>query len=269
LKVDTSKCVGCGNCVPVCTMGVISVRDKKSYINQDECVECGACERFLINKKEPPALVRIARCILGALKLGYQAPLDACPTGALYQPDIEWPRSVRRSFSDPTVPHESTGIRGRGTDEIKTNDVTGRLESGEVGLVVEYGRPGIGARFKDLEKMSKALAVQNVEFEIDNPVTQLMSDKSTGEIVPDVLDEKVMSAIIELRTSIENVPAVLQEITRVAEDCPTVCSFGIATRCTENGDVAYEQLVKELGFTMSLNGKTNLGLGKRSEEAAQ
>ena len=56
------------------------------------------------------------------------------------------PRSIRAAFSDPTVVHAGTGVGGRGTEEIKTNGVTGRLQEGEVGIVVEIGRPGTANR---------------------------------------------------------------------------------------------------------------------------
>jgi hypothetical protein len=39
------------------------------------------------------------------------------------------------------VPHESTGIEGRGTEEVKTNDVTGRVNIGEVGFTIESEGP--------------------------------------------------------------------------------------------------------------------------------
>ena len=44
MEIDKKKCVGCGNCHAVCTMGVIYLdEDGKSVINQDECVECHTC----------------------------------------------------------------------------------------------------------------------------------------------------------------------------------------------------------------------------------
>jgi hypothetical protein len=50
-----------------------------------------------------------------------------------------------------------TGVGGRGTEEIKTNDVTGRIGEGEAGIVVELGRPGVGARIRDVERVAMAL----------------------------------------------------------------------------------------------------------------
>ena len=56
---------------------------------------------------------------------------------------------------------------GRGTDEIKMNDVTGRLRRGDAGLLVEMGRPGVGAYFRDIEKVAMAKCC---EWGVFNPV---------------------------------------------------------------------------------------------------
>jgi ferredoxin len=60
MEIDKEKCVGCGNCHAVCTMGVIYLdEDGKSAVNQDECVECNTCYRVLRNEGYPPWFVRI------------------------------------------------------------------------------------------------------------------------------------------------------------------------------------------------------------------
>ena len=74
---------------------------------------------------------------------------------------------------------------------MKTNEVTGRFKSGEVGIAIELGRPGTGARFRDVEKVTQAVAKLGVELEPQNPLTFLITDSTTGRIDEDVLDEKV------------------------------------------------------------------------------
>lgn len=270
MKIDLDKCVGCGNCVPVCSMGVISVVDGRGRVNEEECVECNTCYRTLRNEGYNPTLVRAVRWLLKQAHLAYDPDPDVCPTGALTPPKLEWPRSLRAEFSDPTIKHTTTGVMGRGTEEIKSNDVTGRLRHGDVGLVVELGRPGIGARFRDLEKVAVRLAAAGVQFEAKNPVTFLMSDRSKGTLRPDVLDEKVASAIIECRTSIANLPRALAALQLAAGEIETVISAGVAARCGPDGSVPYEDAVREAGLTLSLNAKTNLGLGRPAfDEAGQ
>jgi hypothetical protein len=190
------------------------------------------------------------------------AEVDVCPTGAMTPPELEWPRSIRAAFSDNTVVHEGTGVGGRGTEEIKTNDVTGRLREGEAGIVIELGRPGTSAHFRDVEKVAMSLAPLKPLFEPNNPVTQLMQDPSTGKIKEEVLDEKVLSAIIEIKTSLEKIPDYLQTLQAVQKETDTVFCVGVASKCLPDGSIPHEKWVTAAGYTLSLNGKTNLGLGR-------
>ena len=105
---------------------------------------------------------------------------DVCPTAAIEPQELAWPRIVRRAFSDPLVPHESTGIHGRGTEEVKTNDVTERVSEGEAGFTIEFGRPTVSARFRDITIVTEALARAGVDFEKNNPVTHLMNEIVDG-----------------------------------------------------------------------------------------
>jgi len=265
MKIDEKRCVGCGNCLPYCTMGVIRIEDGVATVNEDECVECNTCYRCCESEKLNTGMVRFVRKILSRIRLRYDARMDVCPTGALAPPDLEWPRTLRRDFSDPTVTHESTGGGGRGTEEIKTNDVTGRIGPEEAGVVIDMGRPGTGVLFSDIEKMTRALADLNVHFEEKNPLTALMADTSIGTLKPAVLDEKVLSAIIELQMQRSELTSVLLTVDRVARGLNTVLSVGVSSRCTADGTIPHEALCLEAGFRPSTNGKTNLGLGKRYE----
>lgn len=266
MKIDESRCAGCGNCVSVCTMGAISLRDRISRVEEDTCVECGTCRRFLLDKGRPPPLVRAVRRGLAGLRLRYNSPPDVCPTGAIYEPDLEWPRTVRKAFSDPTSSHEATGITGRGTEEVKTNDVTGRVGPEEAGVVVELGRPGIGASFRDVEIMAQALALAGVQFEPKNPVTALMADVRTGQMNPDILDERVMSAIIEMKCRLADLPLFLRIIADTGRLLPTVCSVAVSGRCSPDGQIPYLDLIPTGEFTRHPQAKTNLGLGRPGKE---
>jgi ferredoxin len=263
MEIDKKKCVGCGNCHAICTMGVIYLdEDGKSIVNEDECVECFTCYRVLRNEGYAAWFVRTIRKILFFLRLGYLAEVDVCPTGAITPPQLEWPRSIRAVFSDPTIIHPSTGVPGRGTDEIKSNDVTGRLRKGEVGFVIEMGRPGTGAYFRDIEKVAMALAKLRPHFEKENPVTQLMVNLETGKIRNDVLNEKVLSAIIEIKAALDRIPEFLHVLEKVSKEVDTVISVGVASKCLPDGTIPHEEWVKKAGYKLSVNGKTNIGLGR-------
>ena len=99
---------------------------------------------------------------------------------------------------------------------MKTNDVSHRVDVGEVGYVIEFGRPGVGVRFHHIQTMTTALAELGVTFEPKNPITHLMTDKTAGALKEDLLNEKILSAIVEIKTKIEQVPAVLDTVTEVA-----------------------------------------------------
>src|SRR3954452_5321041 len=121
-------------------------------------------------------MVRTMRKVLQFMRLRLAREPDVCPTAAFEPEPLVWPRVVRRAFSDLRVPHESTGVEGRGTEEVKTNDISGRVKVGEVGFTIEFGRPGVGVWFRDIQRMCQALAEAGVSFEKKNPITSLMSD---------------------------------------------------------------------------------------------
>ena len=268
MRIDSKLCVGCANCVAVCPMGAISVdpSTQRAVVDKDECVECFACHRGMSMERLNPILIRLARRTVEIFRLRFDPQPDVCPTSALTPEELEWPRTVRRAFSDVLVTHESTGILGRGTEEVKTNDVTGRLGWGQAGFVVELGRPSVGARFRDIQVVAMALAESGVEFEEMNPVTNLMTNPGRGLMNPEILDEKVLSAILEFRAPMERVSSLLEILREVAVEIDTVMSVGVASRCDERGGNPLESLLPENGFEL-LRAKTNLGLGRPEVES--
>ncbi|MEJ7605951.1 MAG: hypothetical protein WKF37_06730, partial [Bryobacteraceae bacterium] len=187
----------------------------RATINLNECVECYACYNGLSQEHLNPTVVRSMRKVFKAMRLRFDPEPDVCPTAAFEPDELQWPRVVRRAFSDPRVPHESTGIEGRGTEEVKTNDVTGRVKVGEVGFTIEFGRPGVGAWFRDIQKMCWALAKANVAFEKKNPITSLMSDVASGTLREDIMGEKVMSAIVEIKVTVERTEEIVRLVWEV------------------------------------------------------
>lgn len=263
MRIDPRKCVACANCVAICPMEAIRIDPgiRRAVIDRDACVECYACYRGMSTETLNPTLLRATRRLLGLVRLRFDPEPDVCPTSAIVPDELTWPRTVRRAFSDVQATHESTGILGRGTEEVKTNDVTGRVNVGEVGFTVELGRPGVGASFRDIQTVTAALARMGIEFEEANPITHLMTDRGSGALNPEVLDERVMSAIVEFRTSPADLAAVLTALDAVAERIDTVLAVGVYARCDADGRTEVEPMLAALGRTPT-RAKTNLGLGR-------
>jgi hypothetical protein len=245
-------------------MGAIYVDPSRNRatIERDECVECGACFRGMSQEHLNPTFVRAVRSVARLFRFRFDPEPDVCPTGAFVMEELEWPRVARQVFSDPLVEHKSTGITGRGTEEVKTNDVAHRVGIGEVGYVIEFGRPGTGVRFHEIQSMTLALAAMGVEFEPKNPITHLMIDTASGALREDLLNEKILSAIVEIKTRLDQVEHVLHTVEGVSRTIDTVVAVGISTRCDENGaDTLLAPLLGRLGYTFE-RAKTNMGLGR-------
>ncbi|HLJ17127.1 MAG TPA: 4Fe-4S binding protein [Bryobacteraceae bacterium] len=264
MKINPNKCVACGNCTYVCPMGAIYIDQTthRATINRDECVECYACFNGLSQEHLNPSFVRTIRKAFQMMRVRFDPEPDVCPTAAFEPDELQWPRVVRRAFSDPRVPHESTGVEGRGTEEVKTNDVSGRVKVGEVGFTIEFGRPGVGVWFRDVQKMCWALAKAGVAFEKKNPVTSLMSDVATGTIREDILNEKVLSCIVEIKVPVERTEEIIRLVWDIEKQIDTVVALGVGTRCDEHGeDNVVAPILERLGYKLE-RAKTNIGLGR-------
>lgn len=264
MKINSDKCVACGNCTYVCPVGAIYIDPKigRATINREQCVECYTCYNGLSQEHMNPVFVRAVRKTFAALRLRFDPEPDVCPTAAFEPDELIWPRVIRRAFSDPRVPHESTGVEGRGTEEVKTNDVTGRVKVGEVGFTIEFGRPGVGVYFREIQKMCRALGKAGVSFETKNPVTTLMTDVKTGTLREDILDERVMSAIVEIKVEVSRTEEIIRLVWAVEKHIDTVICIGVGTRCDEKGEESVvAPILERLGYKLE-RAKTNAGLGR-------
>ena len=235
MRIDSEKCGACLECIDFCPMDCIVERDGTVVIDEDECVECGVCLRA-----------------------------GVCPNDALYMQEEarQWPRSIRAEYSDPGVQHPAMNQGGRGTEEMKTNDVTGRFRRGEFGMALEFGRPGVGTRMAEIEKVLKVLVAMDVELEENNPVFLLVDDLKTGRMKPEVLREKVLSAILEFKIRDEQLEAVVKKLQPVLAELDTVVSWGVATRFAEDGTLPVRARLQALGVPARPNAKINMGMGR-------
>jgi len=246
VQIDENKCIGCGLCIPYCPVEAIVLKERKkplkikgkdrkfvSVIDFDECAECGVCLRSA-----------------------------GCPTNAIFQQELAYPRTIRSLMSDVLTIAEESQISGRGTEEMKTNEVTGRFKQGMTGVAIEVGRPITGTRIRDVEKIAMAVSALQVEFESCNPVTSMMSDVSSGKFKEDLLNEKVLSAIIEFGIKTEQLPALFDILKNVAKEIDSVFSLDIACLLNPDGSNPTAPYIADAGLWVAPNGKTNVGLGR-------
>jgi len=233
MHIDPDKCSGCEQCIPYCPVNAIALEKDIAKIDFDECVECSNCIRNA-----------------------------DCPTDAIYQQELVWPRIARKVLSDVLSTGVTTDLPGRGTEEMKTNDVTGRFKMGYAGIAAEFGRPILGARIYDVEKVAQAVAKIGVEFEKLNPTISLMEDPRTGKFKKEVLNEKVMSLILEFAVELSKLREVLQVLMEVSREINTVFSLDLITRVAPDGSFPTDSILKKMGLWIAPNGKTCLGLGR-------
>ncbi len=237
MNVMAERCTGCGLCLKHCPMRAIKITARKARVDQDLCAECEVCYR-----------------------------VGVCTEDA-FEParELAWPRSIRSIFSNPLTEFKETGVTGRGTEEMKTNDVTGRFRSSMLGVCVDVGRPNVGATLKDVEVITRAVAPLGVEFEGKNPVTYVMRDRASGQLDPAVLSERVVSAVVEFTIPPEKLRGVLEALQAVAPVVDTVFSVGVICRMEDGDHVPALDQVRGWGdpdFAVGPHSKVNAGLGR-------
>ncbi len=234
--IDQEQCNGCRICQTYCTVDAIAFKDRKCHIVPDLCTECYVCLRMKV-----------------------------CPEDAIYAEElVGFYKQFQHVISDPVENHGVTGVTGRGTEEVKTNDVSGRVKKGWIGLSIDMGRPGLGVYLRDAEKVAMACAGAGFMLapQEESPLAALMPDSSTGKLMDECLDYRLLSVIIEGRCKEEKAKDVFKALLKVEKEIDTVFSVGLISRVDENGHCRALEFLDELGIAQPHRGKVNPGLGK-------
>jgi len=234
--VDKDLCTGCGTCVPYCTVKAISLGDGSAQVDTHKCTDCYVCIRNRV------------------------CPVEALSKGSL----PTFYDQYRHLLSDPTETTADTGVPGRGTEEAKTNDVTGRVRRGEIGFAIDMGRPGIGVLMSDVEKVARAVTAAGLRLEpaSTSPLGKVLADLNTGEMQPGARDLHLLSVIIEGKCPETQARAVLQALQKVAGEILSVFSLGLIMRPDGEGKFTGLKILDELGIPRPYRGKVNIGLGR-------
>lgn len=232
--INAELCNGCKVCLMYCPLGVIQMEGDRAVIDQAKCVECYVCTRNRV-----------------------------CAKRAISPGNLETQgRTLRHFLSDPTETKAATGVPGRGTEESKTNDVTGRVKQGELGICIDMGRPGVGVWMRDVEKVSMALASAGLKFEELSPLTAILKDTKTGVIVEEVRDERLLSIIVEGTIPEAGFPQVIAALRAVEKEINTVFSLGVISRVDASGKASFLTQLDSIGLPQPFRGKVNVGLGR-------
>jgi hypothetical protein len=221
-------------------MEAIALGDETSSIDQNECAECGTCYRA-----------------------------EICPEDAIKSVKLEWPRVIRETFSNPLAVHETTGITGRGTEGIKTNDSQNRYKRGQIGVFIEVGRPVLGGRFHDAERIVKKFKAHGYKVIPQNPIAALINDQKTGALKPDILDEKVISCVIEFIMPDATADELMKIVRELSREVESVFSLSVGLRADEQGNSRFEKVFGPDIYQLP-NPKANIGAARPvSGEEAQ
>lgn len=233
MQINEELCKGCKLCISYCITGAISMQGKIAVIDQELCVECCVCQQ-----------------------------VDVCKSKAFVQEELEWPRAIRRTYSNVMAKHPQTGMTGRGTPEMKSNEITGKYRKGEVGLGVELGRPDVCTRFRDVQKVAQVLAEAGFKFDPEAPTTMIMTDPQKGTLPPEILNERVICVILEGKAPTGDLPKLLKALDGVSKEIDTVFSLDMITVQEEDGSLPNVEIARALGYEVRPNAKTTVGLGR-------
>lgn len=235
MLIDSDLCMGCWECLDYCPVSAIGVNENVAVIDLDSCVECGTCLR--------------------------SAP---CPSGAFNRPELEWPRSLRQWFSDPTstIPRIRSLGAGRGVDEVKNNDRTGYYHDNHVGFIVEMGRPGVSASFRDIEKLLTALAEADFHLVDRSPMIPFLASRQVGRLMEEILWERVLSCSLEFKMPMDRIPRFIEILRQVENELSTVFTVGLLSIIHADLSIPTFPLLANLGVSVRPNAKINVGLGR-------
>lgn len=96
LKLDETRCSGCGMCLQVCPHGVLAKQNGTvEIVAQDACMECGACA-----KNCPTAALSVKTGVgCASAVINYALGRNSSSCCCIIEPDAEAPNQAKKQSS--------------------------------------------------------------------------------------------------------------------------------------------------------------------------
>ena len=135
-------------------------------------------------------------------------------------------------------------------------------------MAIEFGRPTLGMDLTNIQKVTRAMAKAGfTEIEPENPFNDMIQNHATGDLKPELMGEKVLSAIMEFKVKPDQLGLALRTVKAAAKEVDSVFVVDVYTRL-EPGLTIPKQLIETIeaeGYTRRPNAKINMGLGRANE----
>jgi len=141
-------------------------------------------------------------------------------------------------------------------------DWRGRSVTGQVTPVLVLTGPATGRAIITISG-SGDITMDGEGFPDTSIPDVTLNGNPTGDIRPDILNEKVMSAIIEIKVEVERTEEIINIIWEVEKRIPTQVVIGVGVRCDAEGEEnVVSPILAKLGYNPQ-RAKTNIGLGRK------
>jgi len=120
----------------------------------------------------------------------------------------------------------------------------------------------------NIQKVTRAMAKAGfTEIEPENPFNDMIQNHATGDLKPELMGEKVLSAIMEFKVKPDQVGLALRTIKEAAKEVDSVFVVDVYTRVGPGLTIPRELLdtIEAEGYTRRPNAKINMGLGRANE----
>jgi hypothetical protein len=105
------------------------------------------------------------------------------------------------------------------------------------------------------------------KIEPENPFNDMIQNYDTGDLKPELMGEKVLSAIMEFKVKPDRLGLALRTIKEAAKEVDSVFVVDVYTRCEPGLTVPREviETIEAEGYTWRPNAKINMGLGRANK----